>query len=104
MSKRGMSECFIKQGVSEEAFKEISDGCSGGISWFYRKFLHREAEYTFCCNLHDFAYEEGGTSSDRAFYDREFLACMVNAGSPKMGMLFYFVVRIFGVFFWNNKK
>ena len=80
------------------------DGCSGGVSWFYRKFLRREVSFLYCCDEHDLAYEEGGSKDDRRLADRRFRECMKESGRPFKAWLFWVFVRAGGWLFWEREK
>lgn len=66
----------------------VSDGCSGGVTRFYRRFLGRDIGCRYCCDEHDLAYDEGGTAAGRALADSRFRECMRESGRPVRAWLF----------------
>src|SRR6185369_2643223 len=58
------------------------DGCSGGMSWFYRHALGKIPAWESCCVTHDRAYGPGGTSDQRAAADGGLYACVAESGHP----------------------
>lgn len=78
-----------------------ADGCSGGVTWFYNRFLGRDIGCRYCCDEHDLAYEEGGGRVDRALADRRFRQCIRESGRPVRAVLFWLAVRLFGWRYWN---
>jgi hypothetical protein len=62
--------------------KPYKDGCSAGLSWFYRNVLNEVPRWESCCDIHDKAYGPGGTSDQRAGADRALYACVKAKGYP----------------------
>lgn len=87
---------------SLEALLEIQDGCSGGVTWFYKKFLGRDIRFRYCCDEHDVAYYEGGSSKDRRIADKRFRQCIAERGHTVKSWIFYSAVRAFGWLYWNS--
>lgn len=84
---------------------EGSNGCSGGVSWFYRNILHRAPVWEPACDLHDFDYAVGGTKEDRKRADKALRQRLFDAGRPIRAWVFYIAVRLFGArhFNWHDK-
>lgn len=80
------------------------DGCSGGVSWIYRRFLRRDTPFEYCCDEHDLAYEEGGARRDRRIADRRFRGCMIDSGRKVRAWLFWAAVRLLGWRYWHRQK
>ncbi len=104
-----------QQDYSPEALAEISDGCSGKLSWLHRKLFGREIACTYCCDEHDLAYFEGGTAEDRKAADWRFRLCIQSAGKFNgwrgplrrvwrftLSWMMYAAVRLFGSRYWNT--
>ncbi len=92
-----------RAGVDPEALVDILDGCSGGVTWFYKTFLGRDIGCRYCCDEHDLAYEEGGSRRDRALADKRFRQCIRASGRPVRAWIFWLAVRLFGRTFWNGR-
>lgn len=73
-----------------------TNGCSGGVSWFYRIILGSPPCWEYCCDEHDLAYDEGGTAKDRSLADRRLRDCLGMAGYPVRGWIYWVAVRLFG--------
>lgn len=87
---------------SDEALSDIVNGCSGGVTWFYNRFMSRDIGCRYCCDEHDVAYHEGGSWADRRLADRRFRECMIDSGRPVRAWLFWAAVRLFAARFWNH--
>ena len=90
--------------LSDEARNAAMDGCSGGVTWFYRTFLGRDIGCRYCCDEHDLAYEEGGSATDRRLADKRFRICVKESGRSVRAWIFWGAVRLFAAPFWNWKK
>ena len=81
-----------------------TDGCSGGMSWFWQTFIKpltkADIPWRQCCVIHDRAYWMGGSWTERRAADRHLRQCVGRQGYPLMGWLMYFGVRIGGSPFW----
>ena len=77
-----------------------TDGCSGGMSWAWRKFLGSAPPWEGCCVKHDMAYWRGGFYKDRREADLELARCVRNHGHPIWAVLMYIGVRIGGSPIW----
>lgn len=77
-----------------------TDGCSGGMSWAWRKFIHGLPPWENCCVKHDLAYWRGGFWKDRKEADRKLAACVRRHGHPVWATLMYIGVRLGGSPFW----
>ena len=71
------------------------NGCSFGISWFYRTFLGRPPVWECFCDVHDYAYGSGITAKDRLKADRQLRKC-IQAYAPIKATIFYVGLRLFG--------
>lgn len=89
-------------GLSPEALAAVSDGCSGGVTWFYRTWLGRDIGCRYCCDEHDVAYEEGGRREERREADRRFRECIRESGRPVRAVIFWCAVRLFGRRYWQH--
>lgn len=97
-------------GIDEEELPLIINGCSGGLSWFYRMAFNREISCIDCCDVHDLLYHLGGTSNDRKAADILLRKCSMQPGYystdwrvlPRRfwrwirGWIMYAAVRLFG--------
>jgi len=82
-----------------------TDGCSGGVSWFWRNVLRRVPPWEGCCLEHDRAYDMGGSEDDRMIADLAIYACVREKGSPIWALVIFIGVRIFGSpYFVFNKN
>lgn len=86
---------------SEEVLAEIMDGCSGGVTWFYNRFMGRDIGCRYCCDEHDVAYHEGGSWADRRLADRRFRQCVYDSGRKIRAWIFWAFVRLRGGRHWN---
>ena len=80
-----------------------SDGCDGGIEWYYRRFKKKESPHKFCCDLHDYEYACGGFNPiNRWKADWRFLKCIWSKKSLKTQLsaifVYYLPVVLFGWF------
>ena len=76
---------------------EKYDGCSGGMSWAWRKVLKRPPPWESCCDIHDNAYAKGGTYFARMIADVQLMQCIRENGYPRIAKLMFYAVRIGGV-------
>lgn len=77
-----------------------TDGCSGGMSWFWRTFKGGPPPWEGACVAHDRAYWAGGSAPKRAWADNV-LADHINfAGCPSLAVLTLIAIRIFGHPWW----
>ena len=74
-----------------------SDGCSGGMSLFWRKVFKKAPPWEGCCRNHDVAYHQGGTVKERWRADVQLMCCVAHKGYPTIGFLMYLAVRIGGL-------
>ena len=91
----------VKTPPSPDALNDISNGCSGGVTWFYKTFLGRDIGCRYCCDEHDMAYEEGGDWQDRLHADNRFFRCIWESGRQVRATLFWCAVRMGGWLFWG---
>ena len=73
------------------------DGCSGGMSWAWRKVLKRPPPFEDCCHEHDQPYAIGGTEIERFCADMRLYFCVRDRGWPKLAASMFRAVRIGGV-------
>jgi hypothetical protein len=59
-----------------------TDGCSGGVSKFYRLTTGKPPAFEYCCHAHDRAYARGGTADARAKADDKLSACVSPSALP----------------------
>ena len=52
------------------------NGCSGGISFFWRVVTGQPPKFEYCCDEHDTFYIQGGSEADRAFADGLLRDCL----------------------------
>jgi len=74
----------------------ISDGCSGGMSWFYKHVLRRRLPWEKACVVHDRKYWLGGTPGMRKTADAALMRAVIRAGYPYCAILIFLAVRVFG--------
>lgn len=73
------------------------DGCSGGMSTFWRKVLKKIPPWEGCCDEHDFAYAKGGTRAERLEADFNLMLCVRDRGYPTLAEAMFTAVRVGGV-------
>lgn len=75
-----------------------TDGCSGGMSWFYAKLTGgKKLPWHGCCVEHDKAYwQGGGTGADRLLADAKLAKCVADNGYPIWGRLMFWGVHFGG--------
>jgi hypothetical protein len=86
--------------VSASLPAPYKDGCSGGMSWFYRSVLRRVPVWEGCCDVHDRAYGPGGTSDQRATADRRLYDCVSATGHTATAAVMWLAVRLGGTPFF----
>ena len=84
--------------VFKKPFK--TDGCSGGMSWAWRRFAGRPPPWEGYCVWHDHEYWRGGTRWDRLEADRDLAGSVRRIGHPVWAVLIYIGVRIGGSPLW----
>jgi len=77
-----------------------TDGCSGGMSWFWNNVLRRETPWRHACVVHDLQYWLGGTKDDRLHSDIRLFADVVKNGHSIIALLMFIAVRIGGSAYW----
>lgn len=80
------------------------DGCSGGLSWAWRRLHGKPPPWEGCCLAHDEAYRRGGTAQERLSADKELRRCVtarcrLTGYSEAWGDILYWPVRAGG---WRN--
>lgn len=83
--------------------EEEVNGCLGGISSFYNNILGFPPEWEWCCDEHDVAYNEGGSSDDRALADKRLRNCISGSGHNIRAWVYWAAVRIFAAGYWTFK-
>ena len=73
------------------------DGCSGGMSRFWRWAFGAPPPWEGCCDEHDRAYAVGGTSDQRSIADTQLLVCVAKKGHPWWAIIMFLAVRVGGV-------
>ena len=73
------------------------DGCSGGMSRFWRWLWRVNPPWEGCCDVHDQPYAKGGTWLDRLFADINLLCCVWSGGHPLWAVAMFLGVRFGGV-------
>ncbi|MEG7522336.1 MAG: hypothetical protein M3H12_04455 [Chromatiales bacterium] len=73
------------------------DGCSGGMSFFWKNVLGKTPPWEGCCDAHDQRYAVGGTEEQRWQADLELKACVTNKGHPNWASVMWVMVRMGGV-------
>lgn len=83
----------------------MSDGCSGGMSFAWRKATGKPPPWQGCCEAHDESYRKGGPPDARLRADRRLRACVAETayrnGYPRLVALsiawsMYLGVRVGG--------
>lgn len=73
------------------------DGCSGGVSWFYKLIMRKDPPMECCCDAHDQVYAIGGSARDRWVADYQLFLCVFSkTESIFLASLFFYAVRIGG--------
>ncbi|MCK5307080.1 MAG: hypothetical protein KAJ73_00580 [Zetaproteobacteria bacterium] len=84
----------------------VTDGCSGGMSKFWRLVFKRPPPWEGCCELHDIPYHTGGSRAYRLESDIMLMFCVMNKRKGcsywmsyfyiLLGLLMFIAVRIGG--------
>lgn len=72
------------------------DGCSGGMSWAWKTLLKTTPPWEGCCDDHDKAYRNGGTSDQRAKADLDLYKCVLANSGQSWAWLMWLAVRFGG--------
>lgn len=72
-----------------------TDGCSGWMTWTWRKVLRRDPPWEGCCEVHDKIYWVGGTAEERFKADCDLALC-VSKTSRFCAVLLFLAVRLGG--------
>jgi len=78
----------------------VSDGCSGGMSFFFRLVTGRPPAWERCCYCHDRAYWRGGSADTRARADRRLFRCVLRTGHPEWAAAMLVAVKAAGGMFY----
>ena len=73
-----------------------TDGCSGGMSWFWRKIFSKPPPWEDLCIDHDHTYWAGGTKAERLEADRELAAGVTLRGYPEIAVIMFRAIRVGG--------
>ena len=76
-----------------------TNGCSGGISLFWRQVLKRVPSWETCCYEHDREYRRYGIWTEKARSDRKLLACIAEKNPAIGAAMFTAVIAIGQIFF-----
>jgi hypothetical protein len=79
-------------------FKEsfTTDGCSGGMTTFWKYLFNNAPPWNDDCVIHDKAYWEAGTKERRLKADRILAGSVARKGYPLIAAAMYYAVRIGG--------
>lgn len=72
------------------------DGCSGGMSRWWRMIAGHLPPWEGCCDDHDQHYAVGGTKLQRWKCDIRLMYCVQDNGHPLIAKLMLLAVRIGG--------
>ena len=78
----------------------VSDGCSGGLSWVWRRVYHVPPPWEGACVDHDRRYWRGGTPAERLDADRELRERIAGTGHPAIARIAFWAVRAGGHPWW----
>ena len=87
---------LISTAAQAQPSKPYKDGCSFGISRYWRTVLGYPPPWEKCCDIHDMAYEKEGSSTDRALADRNLGVCINRMGYPQVGPIYHIGTAILG--------
>ena len=73
-----------------------TDGCSGGMSWVWRRIAGGPPPWESACVEHDYDYWLGGSKEDRLQADKDLARRVAWRGHPTWAALIYWSVRIGG--------
>lgn len=74
----------------------ITDGCSGGMSWAWRKIARVDPPWEGDCVNHDLAYHLGGSRRDRLRVDVVLMCRVAGRGHPFIAIAMFLAVRVGG--------
>lgn len=77
-----------------------TDGCSGGMSWAWRRFIGHPPPWEGACIEHDKAYWLGGPTWKRRRADQRLREDVKVKGYPIIGFFMYYGVRLGGMSIW----
>ena len=72
------------------------NGCSGGMSAYYRNAFHSYPVWVNCCNAHDNRYSRGDTELDRMRTDDKLASYVATTNFPMMNDVIWFWIRVGG--------
>lgn len=73
-----------------------TDGCSGGMSWAWKKLFNKPTPWECSCVIHDLQYWIGGTAKDRYNADLRLFKDVKERGYPIIAGLMFLAVRFGG--------
>ena len=79
----------------------VTDGCSGRMSWAWRRFLGRPPPWEGDCVEHDRDYWRGGSPADRRHSDLRLVASVMLRGYPFWAIAILVGVRVGGHPMWG---
>lgn len=88
------TQIFLKDIMTDYPF--TTDGCSGGMSWLWKKVFKEDPPWERRCIEHDEKYWLGGSRRDRALADGELAVHVSAMGYPTLSILMWIAVRIGG--------
>jgi len=83
--------------MSEPSKQFTTDGCSGGMSIFWRAVFRKPPPWESDCIDHDRAYWAGGSAEQKKAADIRLAEAVRRRGYPIIAKAMYYAVRIGGV-------
>jgi len=102
VTKKQIKKYFPGRKICCENF--ISDGCSGGLSYIWRKVFHACPPWEIDCIIHDLEYHVGGTKKDRRAADLNLKRAIYDCGFFLLSNFVFIILRLFGWKFWGKSK
>lgn len=96
MQKTSIISLFMLLWVSSAAANQLKPFSSDGCSSFPDGTFKQKQLWLSCCEIHDKAYWQGGTSEQRRNADQSLAECVEQAGKPKIAKLMLAGVRVGG--------
>lgn len=85
-----LQKCLLDNKETNPDFN-VADGCTGSPDF----------NFTECCNMHDLAYNKGGTENDRKAADKAMQRCIAAKKGHIIAKLYHVAVRLFGKSHFN---
>ena len=73
-----------------------TDGCSGGLSWAWKKLFDEKTPWEGCCETHDVSYHKGGGKEERLVAYQALRQCVRGHGYLIWAFCMYYAVRLGG--------